>query len=178
MRLLLTGTPGIGKTTVVGRILDLLQDVECAGFYTAERRSRGQRRGFKICTVDGEEGILASVSRGKGPKLGRYTIHVEEFEKLVLPRIDPDTTRADLYVIDEIGRMELLSVKFRKSLIDLLARPSNLLATVAKTGKGFLEQIKERNDIELIEVTNGNRDRLPMEIASRIIKEIGTAGSR
>lgn len=172
MRLVLTGSPGIGKTTVICRTLRGLQGIKSAGFYTEERRERGQRRGFKICTLDGEEGTLASVGTGRDPKVGRYTVHVDEFEGLILSRIDPGKTPADLYVIDEIGKMELKSGKFQKSIADLLAGPSNLLATVAKKGNGFLDQIKERSDIELINVTKENRDKLPEAIARRIIKEI------
>lgn len=172
MRLLLTGSPGVGKTTVIRKTLPLLQGIACSGFYTEERRLRGQRKGFKIRTLDEEEGILASVGREKGLKVGKYTVHVEEFEELVLSRIDPERTPADLYIIDEIGKMELLSVRFRNSLIHLLARPSNLLATIAKKGKGFLEQIKERNDVEVIEVTQENRDQLPEAIAQRIVAAI------
>ncbi len=172
MRLLLTGSPGIGKTTVIRRILKTVQGVKCAGFYTEERRIRGQRTGFKICTLDGEDGILASTSPGKGPKVGRYTVHVREFEELALSRIDMEKTPAELYIIDEIGRMELTSTRFRTSIIELLARPSNLLATVAKRGKGFLDQIKVRNDIELIEVTKENRDELLGTIAERIVNQL------
>ena len=174
MRILLTGIPGIGKTTVIRATLRGLQENKCAGFYTEERRHQGQRIGFKIITLDGEEGTLASIGRGKGPKVGRYMIHLEEFEKLVFPQIDPEITPADLYIIDEIGKMELLSQRFRHKVIDLLARPSNLLATVAKKGKGFIEQIKGRNDIELVEVTRENRNHLAEEIARRIKKELGT----
>ncbi|MBI2087267.1 MAG: NTPase [Deltaproteobacteria bacterium] len=171
MRLLLTGLPGIGKTTVIRATLENLGDIRCAGFYTEEKRHGGQRTGFRITTLDGQERILASIDRGKAPSVGRYTVHIEEFERLALPVIDPEITPADLYVIDEIGKMELLSRRFRDKLVDLLARPANLLATIAKKGKGFIEQIKGRNDIELIEVTRDNRDRLPSEIAARILKE-------
>lgn len=171
MRLLLTGLPGIGKTTVVRAALENLGDIRCAGFYTEEKRRGGQRTGFRIITLDGQEGILASIDLGKAPTVGRYTVHIEEFERLALPMIDPEITPADLYVIDEIGKMELLSRRFRDKLVDLLARPANLLATIAKKGKGFIEQIKGRNDIELIEVTRDNRDRLPSEVAVRILKE-------
>ncbi len=172
MRLLLTGIPGIGKTTVIRNALRKLEGIKCAGFYTEEKRYQRERIGFKIMTLDGEEGTLASIDRGRGPTVGRYTVHVEEFERLALPLIDPEITPADLYIIDEIGKMELLSQRFRTKLTDLLAQPSNLLATIAKKGKGFVEQIKGRNDIELIEVTRENRDRLPEEIARRVKREI------
>ena len=171
MRLLVTGSPGIGKTTLIRAVLEQLEDVRCAGFYTEEKRHGGQRIGFKIMTLDGQEGTLASIGREE-PTVSRYSIHVEEFEKLALPQLDLETTPADLYVIDEIGKMELLSSKFRNKLIDLLARPSNLLATIAKKGKGFIEQLKARNDIELIEVTRENRDKLVEETAKRIKEEL------
>ena len=173
MRLLLTGNPGIGKTTLVRAILEHLEEIRCAGFYTEEKRHGGQRIGFKIVTLDGQEGTLASVGR-KEPTVGRYSVHVEEFEKLALPQLDPERSPADLYVIDEIGKMELLSPRFRNKVIDLLARPSNLVATIAKKGKGFIEQLKARNDIELIDVTRENRNRLVGEIVGRIKVELGS----
>ena len=167
MRLFLTGRPGIGKTTLIRAVVERLEEITCAGFYTEEKKQRGQRVGFRIVTLDGQQGDLASVGR-KEPTLGRYSIHLEAFEGLVLPTLDPDLSPADLYVIDEIGKMELLSRRFRSKIIDLLAQPTNLLATIANQGKGFIEQIKGRNDIELIEVTRGNRDELLDDIERKI----------
>jgi nucleoside-triphosphatase len=92
--------------------------------------------------------------------------------------IDPDQTSADVYVIDEIGKMELLSVQFRQKVIDLLARPASLLGTIALRGRGFVEQLKSRNDVEVIEVTRENRDRLPGQIAKRILQSIRSPGDR
>jgi nucleoside-triphosphatase len=172
MRLILTGSPGVGKTTLIRAIVPRLEEVTCAGFYTEEKRQRGQRVGFKIVTLGGQEGTLASLGR-KAPTVGRYSIHIEEFEELILPDLDPGRTPADLYVIDEIGRMELLSARFRSKIIDLLAYPTHLLATIAKKGKGFVEQIKLRNDVELIEVTRNNRDELPEAIEWKIKTELG-----
>lgn len=172
MRILLTGIPGIGKTTVIRSTVRQLEAIRCAGFYTEEKRHQGQRIGFKIVTLDGSEGTLASIDRGRAPTVGRYTVHVQEFESLALPQLDPQATPADLYVIDEVGRMELLSPRFRVRLVDLLAQPSNLLATVAKKGKGFIEQIKARNDIQLLEVTREIRDDLPAQLAGSILKKI------
>jgi nucleoside-triphosphatase len=102
------------------------------------------------------------------PTVGKYSIRVETFEKLVLLQLDPITTPADLYVIDEIGKMELLSRQFRMRIVELLAQPTNLLATITKRGNEFTDQIKRRTDIEIIEVTRQNRDELPEELARKI----------
>jgi nucleoside-triphosphatase len=172
MRLFLTGNPGVGKTTLIRAMVERLEEVTCAGFYTEEKRQRGQRIGFRVTTLDGQEGSLASLGR-ENPTVGKYSIHVQEFEKLVLPELDTATTAADLYVIDEVGKMELLSHHFRNRIIELLAQPTNLLATIAKRGKGFIEQIKNRSDVELIEVTRNNRDELPEELARKIKIALG-----
>jgi nucleoside-triphosphatase len=171
MRLFLTGSPGAGKTTLIRAVMERLEGITCAGFYTEEIRERGQRVGFRIVTLNGQEGKLASLGR-KGPIVGRYSIHVEEFEKIVLPNLDPTTNPADLYVIDEIGKMELLSSKFRSRVIDLLVQPTNLLGTIAKKGNGFLARIKGRKDVELIEITPRNRDQLPEKIQRAIKTEL------
>ena len=167
MRLFLTGNPGVGKTTLICAIAERLKGITCVGFYTKETRQGGQRTGFRIVTLDGREGSLATLGTHK-PMVGKYSVHVEEFEKLVLPLLNPVTQRADLYVIDEIGKMELLSRAFRTRIIELLAQPTNLLATITKRGDGFIDQIKRRSEVELIEVTRENRDDLPGELTQKI----------
>jgi nucleoside-triphosphatase len=172
MKLFLTGNPGVGKTTLICAITERLEGIMCVGFYTEEKRQSGQRTGFRVVTLDGQEGTLASLGRQK-PTVGKYSIHVEKFEKLVLRYLDPVTTSADLYVIDEIGKMELLSRQFKIRITELLAEPTNLLATISKKGNGFIDQIKRRSDIEIVEVTRKNRDELPEEIAGKIKIQCG-----
>ena len=55
---LLTGKPGIGKTTLVRRIVDRLAIEVMAGFYTAEIRSKGKRKGFELRGINDERRIL------------------------------------------------------------------------------------------------------------------------
>jgi nucleoside-triphosphatase len=172
MRLFLTGNPGVGKTTLIRATAQRLEGIICAGFYTEDTRQSGQRTGFRIVTLDGQEGTLATLG-GQKPTVGKYSIHVEEFEKLVLVQLDQVATPADLYIIDEIGKMELLSRQFRIRISELLAQPTNLLATVSKKGNGFIDQIKRRSDVEIIEVTRKNRDELPEELARTIKIQLG-----
>jgi nucleoside-triphosphatase len=130
-------------------------------------RQSGERIGFRIVTLDGQEVTLASLGTRK-PTVGKYSIHIEEFEKLVLRCLDTAATPADLYIIDEIGKMELLSGRFRSKIIELLGQPINLLATLGKKGDGLIDQIKRRRDVEIIEVTRTNRDELPEELLRKI----------
>ena len=105
--------------------------------------------------------------------MSKYSVHVDQFEKLVLPILDPVETPADLYVIDEIGKMELLSQPFRNMIGEFLEQPANILATISKKGNGFVNRIKRRRDVEVIEVTRNNRDEFAEKLARRINLEIG-----
>jgi nucleoside-triphosphatase len=171
MRLFLTGNPGVGKTTVIRAVAERLEGLARAGFYTEEIREGGQRSGFRIVTLDGRQGTLASVGSRK-PTVGRYTVHVEEFEKLVLPSLEP-VTQADLYVIDEIGKMELRSAQFRARIMALLQQPTNLLASASKKADGLIDRIRRRRDVEVIEVTRQNRDALAEQLVKRIKTALG-----
>lgn len=68
--------------------------------------------------------------------------------------------------------MELLSNRFRERIAELLDQPSNLLATIGKKGDGFIDRIKRRSDVAIIEVTRENRDRMGDELAARIKAEL------
>jgi nucleoside-triphosphatase THEP1 len=170
MRLFLTGAPGVGKTTLIRAVVEGLETVKCAGFYTEEERQGGQRVGFRIVTLSGREGSLASLGN-KPPMVGRYSVHLDQFEALALPEINPRAAAADLYVIDEIGKMELFSRRFAARLVELLAEPTPIFATIAKKGTGLIELIKKRDDIEIIEITRKNRDGLVDELRAKIETE-------
>jgi nucleoside-triphosphatase len=64
MKLLLTGPPGIGKTTVIQKILAGIE-FSAGGFCTHEIR----RGGLK--TLEGEKGILAHIDHRGGYRVGR-----------------------------------------------------------------------------------------------------------
>lgn len=161
MNVLITGNPGVGKTTIVQRSIALLANFESAGFYTVEVRESGSRVGFDIVTLDGKRGILARVSSGAVPRVGRYTVDVRAFESLALPSL---WEGAGLYVVDEIGRMECFSVKFVERIHELLNDRSRLLATVAAKAGGFPAEMRGRNDVVVLQATVDNRDLLPQQI--------------
>ena len=165
--LLLTGRPGVGKTTLVLRVLEELNDVPASGFYTAEIRSGGRRLGFRIVTLDGQEAILAHVEIPSKRRVSRYGVDVAAFERVALPGLFPGP-HIHLMVIDEIGKMECFSRAFREAVLRALDADTPVLATVALRGDRFIEGLKAREDIELVEITPANRDRLAKELAVRL----------
>lgn len=158
--LLLTGIPGVGKTTVIRRLSASLAGRRVGGFYTEEIREGGERRGFRLRTFDGEERIIAHADFPKALRVGKYGVDVAALASVVGPALAPDPAVV-VYLVDEIGKMECLSPPFVAAIGALLASGQPVVATVARRGGGLIEAVKRRTDVLLWEVTRENRDRLP-----------------
>ncbi|MEA3459932.1 MAG: nucleoside-triphosphatase [Chloroflexota bacterium] len=168
---LLTGRPGVGKTRVIMRALEMTPGVKATGFYTRELRGPKGRLGFEAVTLDGKCRTLAHVDF-KGPcRVSKYGVDVAGFEEGIVPSVDsalhPD---AQLIVIDEIGKMECFSPKFRETVVSALDSGVPVLGTIGLRGNAFIQSLKRREDVEIVEVTRTNRDRLPEGLARMLDK--------
>ena len=165
--ILLTGSPGIGKTTVIKKVLDKLSPVLAGGFWSTEIRRGSKRIGFAIKTVDGREGILAHKEIGHGPRVGSYTVNVEDINNIAIHSIIAARQQNKIIVIDEIARMELCSPKFASEvMISLDAK--RVLGTIQIRRDPILNSIKNRSDVQLFTLTTKNRDELPSLIYSLV----------
>ncbi|HET7343442.1 MAG TPA: nucleoside-triphosphatase [Methylomirabilota bacterium] len=163
--LLLTGRPGSGKTTALRRAAERLAGRRLGGFYTEEiRRRGGERLGFRAVTFEGEAWDLARVDRPGPPRVGRYGVDLAVMERLAA-RLAPDA-RVDVWLVDEIGKMECLSPAFVAAMRALLDGPVPVVATIALRGGGFIAEVKRRPGAELRMVTPATRDALPAAIVT------------
>jgi len=159
--LLLTGVPGVGKTTIIRKVAERLHHRRRGGFYTEEIRVRGERRGFRAVTFDGEARDMARIDFRGTRRVGKYGVDVSAVDAVAASALTPG---ADLYLVDEIGKMECLSVTFVAAMRALLESGAPVVATVARRGTGFIAETKRRRDVELWDVTRGNRDALPARV--------------
>ncbi len=163
-KILLTGLPGCGKTTAVMKIIDTMDCEKVAGFYTQEIRQDNIRKGFCWKQLDGVEGTLAHINI-KGPlRVGKYGVDVAGFEESVVPILDIERVAAELFVIDEIGKMECLSGKFVAAIRRLFASERSVLATVAQKGAGLISEVKKYPNTEIFNLTRAGRDKTIAEI--------------
>ena len=168
MKLLLTGPPSIGKTTVIQKVLSGIE-IGAGGFYTHEIRKGRSRVGFSLKTLDGAEGILAHIDHRKGYRVGRYGVDIGLFEALALPTLERALREKELVIIDEIGTMELFSQAFQEMVMRVIDQDERHLLGVIHQGRDpFSVSVKRHSDVEVISVSHANRDVLPSQIITRL----------
>lgn len=164
MSLLLTGRPGVGKTTILRAAARKLTPLHLVGFYTEEIRANGERVGFRLVTFGAEHAIIAHV-RLPPPRVSRYGVDVATIDRFA-SALGHSRAGPAVYLIDEIGRMECLSEAFVDAVRRLLEDRRPIVATVAQRGAGFIDEVKHRRDVELWQVTPTTRDALPDRIVA------------
>jgi nucleoside-triphosphatase len=173
LRILLEGRPGVGKTTVVRRLLPLLQSrgIGVVGFTTEEIRAGrqgGHRTGFSIEAIGGPRAILARAGRTSEVMVGRYGVDLTAIERVALPALARAAGRRSIVVMDELGRMELASAAFVEAVSRVFAADHSVVATAHLFSHPFTDALKARPDVEVIRVTPENRDGLPGQLAVRL----------
>jgi len=165
--LLITGTPGIGKTTVVKKVIAALADLTLAGFYTEEIRVHNVRQGFRLVTLQGKSLVMAHVDRDSAYRVGKYGVDVKSIDAAVSMTLSAER-QTGVFIIDEIGKMECFSALFVQKMNALLASGKPVVATVALRGAGFIAEVKKREGVALWEITKKNRNDMTGKVAAWI----------
>ncbi|RJS79340.1 NTPase [Candidatus Bathyarchaeota archaeon] len=171
--LLLTGSPGVGKTTVLLKTVEALKakGYSLGGMVSREVRSCGTRVGFEILDLaDNKTGWLAHVNQKTGPRIGRYHVNLEDLKNVGVKAIMEAVEKADVIVIDEIGPMELCSEDFKDAVRRAVKSEKLMICTVhRKTKDKLVEEVKTRMDSELFTVTYKNRSFLHSIITNKAL---------
>ena len=107
VHILITGPPGIGKTTIVKKLANVLNG-QVTGFYTEEiRGSNGTRLGFDVISIEDDskrKSLARELSDQMGPKVGKYTVILSDFESVAIPCLKRAISEEKITIIDEIGK--------------------------------------------------------------------------
>jgi len=170
---LLTGDPGIGKTTVITRVIRLLRSepLVVGGVTSREIRISGAREGFEIMDLSSERrDRLASIHQKEGPRMGRYRVNLRGLAEIAANAITHALQKSEVVVCDEVGPMELLSPEFRRAVREMASSPKPILAAIHKQMQDpVILELRNAEDAEVLEVTAENRDELPSLLTSKIL---------
>lgn len=165
--ILFTGYPRCGKSTLIEKIVKKLGR-PATGFFTREIRENDQRTGFSINTLDGQGGLLAHKDMKGRHRLGKYVVNTEDIDRIAVPSMIPKRAN-EIVVIDEIGKMECFSPLFRNTLINILDSNHPVIGSISLTGNRFINEIKAREDVLVVRVTEKNRDELAENYVNRYV---------
>ena len=176
--LLLTGSPGVGKTTVLLRVVECLKakGYSVGGVVSREVRSDRTRVGFEISDLgSSRRGWLAHVNQKIGPSVGKYRVNLEDLDNIGAKSIVAAAENFDVVVIDEIGPMELFSEKFRGAVRRAVESGKLVVGVVHwKARDRLIEEVKKREDTEIIEVTYESRNKLHETIVKKAVEFLET----
>ncbi|MEM1577548.1 MAG: nucleoside-triphosphatase [Candidatus Pacearchaeota archaeon] len=166
-KIFITGMPGSGKTTLIKRIMEKTEDY--LAIISEEIRKNGKRIGFFIELRDDkkiiEKEILAldKVEEGnKCIKFGRYYVFPKNIDKIV-DKAKLLIKEKEIIFIDEIGKMEFYSEKFKKFIEEILKSNIKIFATLHRD---FINKFKNYGNVLWLNKNNFN------EIFEKIIKNI------
>lgn len=162
--LLLTGKPGTGKTSLIREAV-ARASVKAGGFYTEEMRRGGIRQGFRLVTLDGREAVLAHVGFSSPYRVSKYKVDLDSLKQVGVSAIKQALEECDLIVIDEIGKMELLSPEFREAVRRAIDGDKRVLGTIMLDPNPFCDAVKAHPKVRVLTVTRDNREQALAEIS-------------
>lgn len=172
----ITGMPNVGKTQTLVKVMEFLQDsgYKVEGMVTEPILEKEKRVGFYIRDWQtGEKEVFAHVDFDSKDKVGDYGVDLSILEKIGVPAIEKAIADddVDVIIIDEIGKMEMLSERFCEVVIEALDSDKPIMVTLHKKSRTpLLQDVRRRDDIRILEVTPVNKNLLPYKL-EKIMKE-------
>lgn len=167
--ILITGPPGCGKSTLLER---LIAGEKIGGISTPEIRKGGYRTGFEIVDLKGgRRGVLASVDIEEGPAVGKYRVNLKDLDEIGSKALDEAVgdKEVEIIVIDEIGKMECFSERFKRAVVTALGSGKKVLAAISlKDFDPFIREIKARHDSRLFYLRREDFEKILTEIKAFI----------
>jgi len=159
-----TGSPGIGKTTILLKTVEALEKegYQLGGMLSREAREKSVRVGFEIIDIETKKhGWLAHVQQPDGPQIGKYRVNLADLESIGASAIRNAVVNAQIVIIDEIGPMELHSSVFKEAVTEALNSGKPVIGVIHERAKDrLIDSIRKREDTQVIQVTRGNRESL------------------
>lgn len=159
MHTLITGEIGVGKSTLIKRLL-AHTDRKIYGFVT-EKRPFGAGERLYINPAEGGrvygENVIGEIMPGRRGGIP------EAFDRLGVPLLS-GIPEGSIVLMDELGFMESRALDFCRAVLEVLDGEYQVIAAVKPRDTPFLKSVREHPNGRLYTVTAENRDGLYSQI--------------
>ena len=118
-------------------------------------------------TLAGKTAYLAHQDINSELRIRRYGVSIRNIDTIAVPSIS-SSDNSTIIILDEIGKMECFSEDFKTAAVKILDSPNIVIGTITLGGDDFIASIRNRQDIEVLEVNQDNRNALPDVILRKI----------
>lgn len=174
----ITGMPSVGKTQTLIKIMEFLGEngYILEGMLTEPIIKHKKRVGFYVEDWQTKEKeVFAHLDFDSKEKVGEYGVDIGALERIGVPAIEKAISNEDvnIIIIDEIGKMEMLSEKFCEAVIEALDSDKPIIVTLHKKSRTpLLQDVRRRDDIRILEVTDVNKNLLPYKIQKILAEKL------
>jgi nucleoside-triphosphatase len=171
---LLTGSPGVGKSTVLLHIVEALRarGYSVGGMISREMRTNVARVGFEILSLSsGQQGWLARVNEPVGPQVGRYRVNLRDLDGIGVQAILQAVENSDVVAIDEVGPMELFSGRFQNVVKKAIESRKLVIGVIhLRARNSLIDDLKADADAQVYVVRREDREKLQEAIVERAVE--------
>lgn len=176
VKISLAGLPGVGKTQTLLKSIEILQkEGNVVGGIMTDRVMEGKEAvGLSVTDWHTKDSIIfAHKSINSRIRIGKFGVDLKSFDQVAIPAIAWARDNADVIVIDEVGKIEQESKGYTELVKDVLNMDKMMILTLHKKGRNpLLQEVKKRDDVRTLEVTQINRTLLPYKIAQLLKGEV------
>ncbi len=169
----LTGDVGVGKSTVIQKILSLLPSTECGGFRTVSATPITKGTILDVFIEKAWERTPHDTEHIVGSRLsdGHFSSYPSVFDSIGTSILASCPINAKLIIMDELGLMESDAKLFRKAVMDVLDGPLPVLGVIKPKHSDFLDAIRAHERSEIFKVTVDNREALPIVLSELLFHD-------
>ena len=156
--LFLSGLRQTGKSTIIRKIISDLPQIVIGGYQTLPFfETNGKIAGYHMYSLLTHENQMIA-RRDYSDQSHGFTIFADVFDQFGVDLLKASIQKASLIILDEIGTMESGAIRFQETIIECLELPRVVLGVIKQKDSIFLNRLRARNDLKVIELNTSNRE--------------------
>ncbi len=172
----ISGALGPQKSETIKSIIKMLDEegFDVGGMVTEPIMEDNKRVGFQVMDWSTKEkAVFSHLDLQSSVEVKGYGVNLDSLNEVGVKAIKNAAKENDIILIDEIGKMQVESEKFCETIRSIYEVNKPLIITFEKKSRNtLLQDLRRRDDVRMLELTNVNKDLLPYKVVELIKEEL------